>query len=372
MTNTTVNAELVCNIVNDVININHNLTRWAKYPLVSGYNELGKQALNMVASFILVKSAEEKGIAIDETRIPLIAIKRLIEKTVNGDIRDDHLTEICALGGIEKSQFNRLIEVQIVGRMSGLSQKLLLVKEEWPETKIYKMATKMATLVELGELSPDDEETKAELCANICAYGTEFPELAIIALNPGGTEFKFLKEVSKLRGAIRWLKQFRATNCSVLEHLGETAVFSWLMAMEEQPEDEVRATELFWCGLFHDLPERWTGDMASPVKDAIRGLRPATEKFEAAMMEKNVYNVLSSSQAFSIKKILEDADKKYKTIVKGADYASAAMECYRNIMCGSRDKYFVNVLLEYFATKDRFTPAFASLVEDTFKKVIKS
>ena len=370
--NKLISAGLVDSIAHEVISINHNVVRWAKYPLAHGYNELAKQSLNMVASFLLVQHAKSQGFVVDDTRIPYIALKRLIEKTINGDIRDDHLSEILALGGIEKKEFDSLIEEKILGKMSGLSKKLLEVEEEWIETKIYKIATKMATLVEAKEISPNDVATEMELYSQISSYRESFPGLVAIALNPSGPEYTFLREVSKLRGAIRWLKQFRATNCTVLEHLGETAIFAWLISMEDKPEEEIRATELFWCGLFHDLPERWTGDMASPVKNAIAGLREATEQYEDLNMENHVYKILPECQALAIKQVMEDAGKKYKKTVKSADYASAAMECFRNIMCGSRDKYFTNVIVNYYKDKDTFTPVFSELIEKIYVDVLKS
>ncbi len=367
-----ISASLVESIANDVISINHNVVRWAKYPLAHGYNELAKQSLNMVATFLLVQHAKSQGLVVDDTRIPYIALKRLIEKTINGDIRDDHLSEILALGGIEKRKFDKLIEEQILGKMSSLSKKLLEVEEEWIETKIYKIATKMATLVEAKEISPNDVATEMELYSQISFYRESFPNLVAIALNPSGPEYTFLREVSKLRGAIRWLKQFRATNCTVLEHLGETAIFAWLMSMEENSEDEAKATKLFWCGLFHDLPERWTGDMASPVKNAIEGLREATELYEELKMEEHVYKVLPECQAVAIKQVMNEAGKKYKKTVKSADYASAAMECFRNIMCGSRDKYFSNVIEGSYKERESYTPAFAELIQNVYVEVLMS
>ena len=366
-----ISADLVNNIA-DVFNINHNVVRWAKYPMAHGYNEQAKQSLNMIATFLLIQEAKNLGFQVDETRIPYIALKRLIEKTINGDIRDDHLSEILSLGNIEKKEFNALIEAKILGKMSDLSQKLLEVEEEWIETKIYKVATKMATLVEAKEISPSDSATENELFSQISAYRESSPELVAIALNTSGPAYESLREVSKLRGAIRWLKQFRATNCTVLEHLGETAIFAWLMSKEENPEDEIKATKLFWAGLFHDLPERWTGDMSSPVKDAVPGLREATEKYEDLMMEKHVYSVLMECQSSALKQVMEDAGKRYRKLVKGADYASAALECFRNIMCGSRDKYFTNVIGNYYKGKDTFTPAFSELIEKIYVEILRS
>lgn len=367
-----ISVELVNNIT-EVFHTNHNVVRWAKYPMAhSGYNELAKQSLNMIATFLLIQEAKNLNLKVDETRIPYIATKRLIEKTINGDIRDDHLSEILDLGSIDHKKFKGLMEEKILGKMSDLSQKLLEVEEDWPEVVIYKIATKMASLVESKEICPSDSATKEELFSQISIYREKYPDLVAIALHTEGEEYAFLKEVSKLRGAIRWLKQFRATNCSVLEHLGETAIFAWLMSKEENPEDEVKATKLFWAGLFHDLPERWTGDMASPVKNAVPGLRSATEKYEDFMMEKHVYSVLPQCQSSAIRQVMEDAGKKFKKTIKGADYASAAMECFRNIMCGSRDRYFVNVIDGYYKDKDMFTPVFSELIEKIYVEVLRS
>jgi len=367
-----ITANLVESITHDVISINHNVVRWAKYPLAHGYNEMGKQSLNMIASFLLLQQAKNMGLQVDETRMPYIALKRLIEKTINGDIRDDHLFKILALGNIDKKDFDALIEAKIFGKMSGLSQKLLEVDEDWLETKIYKIATKMATLVESKEIPPNDSATEMELFSQISCYTESSPELVAIALNTSRPEYSFLKEVSKLRGAIRWLKQFRATDCTVLEHLAETAIFAWLMSKELNPEDEIKAARLFWAGLFHDLPERWTGDMASPVKDAVPGLRKATELYEDLTMETHVYSVLPEFEASAIRQVMDDAGRRYKKLVKGADYASATMECFRNIMCGSRDRYFINVIKKTYEERDSFTPVFAEVIERIYVEVLKS
>ena len=112
--------------------------------------------------------------------------------------------------------------------------------------------------------------------------------------------------------------------------------------------------------------------MASPVKNAIAGLREATEQYEDLNMENHVYKILPECQALAIKQVMEDAGKKYKKTVKSADYASAAMECFRNIMCGSRDKYFTNVIVNYYKDKDTFTPVFSELIEKIYVDVLKS
>jgi len=359
------------NIAHEVCDVNHNLVRWAKYPFVCGYNELGKQSLNMIATFLLLQQAKEQGIKIDETKVPLIALKRLIEKTINGDIRDDHIEQILEQGKIERKEFNILLNKKITN-IQGLSNLLETINEDSTETKIYKIATKMATLVEVKEFSfiSESTNTENEIYTKLTEYSDEFPQLVATAINLNGKEFLFLKEVSKLRGAIRWLKQFRATNCSVLEHLGETAIFAWLMSLEQDPEDFEKATRLFWIALFHDIAERWTGDMASPIKDAVSGLRKATELFEEAMLDKYVYSVLPPYQVKALKTVMEESKN---ITVKGADYISATLECYRNIVSGSRDEYFVKVVKNYIQNADdeRFTPLAKGLIQEIWTKISK-
>lgn len=377
MTNKTlIGKQLVDNIAHEVLSVNHNVTRWSKYPEAKNYNELAKQSLNMISTFLLIKNAKYRGVEINETRIPYIALKRLIEKTVNGDIRDDHLSEILQLGGIDRTIFDKNIDERIL-KMSNLSDKLLEVDDNWNETKIYKIATKMATLVELKALDLNNEDSENVIVKKICSYGEAFPWSIGIALDTNSQEFTFLKEISQLRGATRWRKRFRATDCSVLEHLGEAAIFSWLMSKTEEGHTEEMSTKAFWIGLFHDIAERWTGDMDSPLKDSIKGLREAVEKFEEEKLKENVYNHFTKEEnkeiATSIKELIDaQQDPVYFHIFKSADYASATMECFRNIMCGSRDDYFKDVLKKDYKEDGniKYNAIFLDLVEGLLEKVM--
>lgn len=377
MTNKTlIGKQLVDNIAHEVLSVNHNVIRWSNYPEAEHYNELAKQSLNMISTFLLIKQAKYRGVEINETRIPYIALKRLIEKTVNGDIRDDHLSEILQLGGIDRKIFDKNIDERIL-KMSNLSDKLLEVDDNWNETKIYKIATKMATLVELKALDPNNENSENVIVKKICSYGEDFPWSIGIALDTNSQEVTFLKEISQLRGAIRWRKRFRATDCSVLEHLGESAIFSWLMSKAEEGHTEEMSTKAFWMGLFHDIAERWTGDMDSPLKDSIEGLREAVEKFEEEKLKEHVYNHFTKAENKEIATSIEEfmkaqKDETYRDIFKSADYASAAMECFRNIMCGSRDDYFLEVLKKDYKEDEKinYNSVFLNLVEGLLKKVM--
>jgi len=354
----------------DVLKTNCNVKRWPQFNQPEGYNELGKQTLNMLGCFFLIQHAKKCGIRVDETRIPYIALKRLVEKTINGDIRDDNIYNILAEGKISKRKFDSLYESKILGKMSSLSKELLEVDDNWIETQIYKIATKLATLVEAKEISPNDSEKEMEILSQISAYRESCPELVAIALDTSGPEYSVIKAIAQLRGNIRWLKETRGAECNVLEHNGETAILAWMLSKELEPNDEIQATKLFWAGLFHDFPERWTGDMSSKVKDAVPGLREATEMYEDFCMEKYVYSILPEFEVSAIRHVMEDAGKRYRKMVKDADYLSAAKECFRNIEGGSRDEYFFGVIKDTYDSRDSYSPIFAESIELIYKETL--
>lgn len=157
---------------------------------------------------------------------------------------------------------------------------------------------------------------------------------------------EFFKEASALRNRIRWSKQLGTVNCSVLGHNFEVAVLSYLMALKKHKKEKV-AAKCFFIGAFHDLPETYTGDMPSPVKDKIKGLREATEAFERQMLKEYVYKKLPEHLANAIKAVMleEKAQKKIKPLIKKADYLSACWECLRNIITGNQNGYFLEATL---------------------------
>jgi len=131
------------------------------------------------------------------------------------------------------------------------------------------------------------------------------------------------------------------------------------------------ATNIFFIGAFHDFPEAWTGDMPSPIKDAIPGLRDATERYEQEMLKKKVYSVLTPYMAEAIKKVMmeEEVNREVKSFLKQADYFSADSECYRQLIAGSKDKYFLNVLNKSYIRKENLSPAFRQTLEAMYQEV---
>ncbi len=362
-----VTKDVVKSIFKKVLNPLSNITRWSNKDCSENkslrlYTELAKQGLNIVITYFLAKLAKAMGKKIVMERFPWIALNRMFEKTINGNIRDDHINEICANDEDLKKRYKQKIKQEILQDPNKF-KKRMEINEEWTEVKIFKLATKIATLIECRELEIENAESEVLETVKKLAK-----DLEISFFDEGTEEYKFFCEVSMLRSSIRWLTQFKAKESSVLEHMAETAIIAFLVGLE-QSEDEKVALHLFWCGAFHDLPERWTGDMASNIKDSVEGLREATEEFERKVMLEHVYQKLPW---YDIKKIMmeEKENEKYKKLLKSADYVSAVFECYRNIKAGSKDKYFFDVIAkENERKKSCYTENFAWLIEDIYNSV---
>lgn len=361
-----VTKEAVKNIFGKVLNVLSNITRWSNKDCSENkslrlYTELAKQGLNIVITYFLAEDAKKNGAEIKMERFPWIVLNRMFEKTINGNIRDDHLKEICKNSpGLEERYFTR-VKAEILQNAEEFAEQMQ-IDEEWIETKIFKIATKIATLIECRELKIKNAE--GEVLNTITAL-TEDQKIKFF--DQETLEYEFFAEVSMLRSSIRWLSQFKAKESSVLEHMGETAIIAFLMGLEVYG-NEKDATKLFWRGAFHDIPERWTGDMASNIKDSVEGLRKATEEFERIVMERNVYRKLPQ---YNIKKVMieEKENEKYKDILKKADYASAVFECYRNIKAGSRDGYFFEVITKEYNLRETYPDNFKCLIEEIYNAV---
>lgn len=364
--NKSITKVAIQNIFGKVLNVLSNITRWSNKDCSENkslrlYTELAKQGLNIVITYFLAFIAKEEGIEIKMERFPWIVLNRMFEKTINGNIRDDHINEICAHDEGLKRRYKENIKTKILKNAKEFVENME-IDEKWNEVLIFKLATKIATLIECRELKIENAE--AEVLNTIKQLSEES---GVPFFGQDTEEYNFFCEVSMLRSSVRWLTQFKAKECSVLEHMGETAIIAFLMGLEEYNDEEI-ATHLFWCGAFHDLPERWTGDMASNIKDSVEGLREATEEFERLAMQKNVYEKLPK---YHIEKIMmeETDNSKYKNLLKKADNASATFECYRNIKAGSKDKYFFEVISKEYKRRKTYPQSFEWLIEKIYDAV---
>ena len=327
------------------------LRRWTTFVTEGRYNELAKQSLNCITSYMLASYSEQAGVTVKWERFPKIALYRAYQKAhVYFDTPEYILNEIREVGNIPKDVFNEVTKQLITENADENFANFLCEGIGTYEMKIYRAGTKIATLVELSENinKMDHQEYNVKL-QEVHKSLEEFEDL------PGfkeisdvrGNVFHALTSISTLRNKNRWAAQLYTVPCSVLGHLFDTAIFAYFIALEEYSGDESVATDMFFMGIFHDVAETWTGDIPSPIKDKIRNFRKATEEYESRMLETKLYNRIPEFIAAKLKTvIIEDESDKYYKIFKGADYLSADSECWRQYKGGSRDEYFITTPLE--------------------------
>ena len=148
---------------------------------------------------------------------------------------------------------------------------------------------------------------------------------------------------------MRWATCCKAVKCSVLGHLFDTAIWAYLIGLEQSSFDEQLATKFFFMGIFHDIAETWTHDIPSPIKDKIEGYRAATEEHESQMLEEHMYpNLVTLGLDEPTRNIMfeDKVNRKYRKFIKIADYLSADSECWRNLVAGSRYYYYWDAIIE--------------------------
>lgn len=315
----------------------NNIRRWTGYQTEGRYDEISKQALNWIICFVWATSVEGKGVVVKWERFPKIAIYRAIQKGfVNYDVPEYILKEICEMGGLDFEETFRKVTFEIIAeKLNPDAAEWISTGEATLEENIYKASTKIATLLELNEVQKHVNgeywDNHQEIIKSLAKY-SEIPFYEELT-NTKGNYFKLFKEISKLRNQNRWAAYSYNVECSVLGHLFDTAIFAYLMALEKGAKER-EATKHFFIGLFHDVPEVFTRDIPSPIKDKIPGFRELTEQYEMLMMEQNVYPYVSDEVEKALKGIMMENDENanFKSLIKGADYLSAIAEIHRQYM----------------------------------------
>lgn len=330
----------------------NSLRRWTSFVTEDKYNELSKQALNCIVAYMLASYAENAGVIVRWDRFPKIALFRAFQKVyVTFDTPEHILNAICSFGNIPKDAFNNATKSIITEKADLEFSEFLTEGLGTDEMRIYRAATKIATNIELSEISNRmDSHDYRQKSIEISDSLRDFDDLPGIEnfKDVDGKIFKILRKIATLRNKNRWAVQAYSMDCSVLGHLFDTGIFAYFMSLEQNSEDEVTAAKMFFMGLYHDIAESWTGDIPSPIKDRIPGFRKATEEFELKMLEEELYSNIPPFLQVKIKGITmeDESNKESKPLLKGADYLSADDECGRQYIAGSRDPYFVKVPLK--------------------------
>ena len=350
MHNNIVNLKIINPIV-EAFNRLNCLRRWTSIISDDRYNEMAKQALNCIITYLLAVHIEAQGKTIIWERFPKIALYRAFQKVyVYYDIPEHIFDEICSIGNIHKDAFTKVTQEFIEELTNKDFSNFLCEGIGTFEMDIYQAATKIATLVELMEIAPSikNVEEYSDKLGEIRQSLDRFKNI------PGITEFsdihgkyfKIFSKISSLRNQNRWAVQPYLINCSVLGHLFSTAGFSYFNALEHYSGNEKLATEMFFKDIFHDVPESLTKDFPSPIKNRIPHFREALSIYEDKVLEKYFFDGLPGVIADKMRKVMNEGKKTSTSYMlhKGADYLSADLECYLQYLAGSRHPYFLDAI----------------------------
>ena len=216
--------------------------RWSSYVGDYRYNELNKQAMNAIITYVLASEAQEGGEEVDMTKFPKIIFHRIFEKLVLCDIREDFIDRILKLGNIDRKRFDEIIE-DIIKRDMGIEfAKFITPEEESIEGKIFQASVKLATKMELFEIRNqipeiDYIETISQI-ENVLNGYSDIPGFTRISLEYS-KEMILFKKISALRNRIRWNRRLGPIKCAVLGHNFEVAIFSYLMALKEYGDEKI-------------------------------------------------------------------------------------------------------------------------------------
>lgn len=336
--------------INEVFESLCALRRWTSFVTEDKYNELAKQSLNCIVAYLLASYSEHEGVTVTWDRFPKIALYRAFQKVyVYFDTPEHIIKEICELGNIKKDAFTDVTKEIIVEQTDEEFANFICEGIGTYEFRIYRAATKIATTIELLEISknmkPDDFSIKYHELDQALKEFDDIPGIHEMTKLEGNV-FNVLQKISSLRNKNRWASHVYAMECSVLGHLFDTAVFAYLLSLEEKTTDTAYATTMFFGGIWHDVAETWTTDIPSPIKDRIKGFRKATEEYELKKLEEELYSKVPKflEEKLHLVMIEELAGKDEYKLLKGADYLSADSECYRQYRAGSRDDYFLGAM----------------------------
>lgn len=160
---------------------NNNLRRWTSFITKGSHDEISKQALNSAICYMLAVEVQKAGLKVNFNLFPKIAIYRSFQKVyVNYDIPEHILEEICYLGKIDFNENFKTATLNTIRDVAGEEFAEFLKQGcDTLEERIYKAATKIATLLELKEIKNNVNGDYDEKYEEIISSMTKFLDLKI-------------------------------------------------------------------------------------------------------------------------------------------------------------------------------------------------
>lgn len=289
------------------------IQRWNDFVKPVEFSELDKQAHKMIIAYVLGRSLEDSGGAVDWVALIEGGIFEFLHRIVLTDIKPPVFHRMMREKG---GELNRWVVGRLGDDLRGVpggfaerfaryfgdsafsaTEKRLLkaahyLATQWEFTIIYKTCPFLYGI----------ETVKQEIEAQLHEHSA-LPGVAEVAGT--GPLHSFVSLCGQLRFQRRWAETPRVPNTSVLGHMLLVGVISYLLVLEYKPCPR-RARNAFLCGLFHDLPEVLTRDISSPIKAAVEGLDELIKEYEQREMEGKLLPMLPAAWRDEIRYFTEN------------------------------------------------------------------
>jgi putative hydrolases of HD superfamily len=383
-----------------------NIQRWNDHLRPKGFTEIDKQSHKMIIAYVLAKFEEsDRHAAVDWTKLIQGGIYEFLHRVVLTDIKPPIYHKLMSESGEKLNnwvlgQLSQDVAVIPGGFMDNF-KRYLFEKEYSPlEKKILRASHYLATnwefniIYNLNKGIYGVEETRKEIENEL----EEHYDLAgVLKLGLKKKTYNFIDMVGQLRFQKRWAHSPRVPETSVLGHMLIVAILSYLISLERQACPQ-RASNNYFAGLFHDLPEVLTRDIISPIKRSVEGLDDLIKEIEKRQVEERILPLLPEAwhkelhyfvdDEFKNKVLLEDQvtfvtatemDELYNhdnfspvdgEMIKGCDLLAAYIEASLSVSHGITSRHLQEALISiYHESRERKSGSFAfGPLFDYFKK----
>lgn len=286
------------------------IERWNDHirPL-RGFTELDKQSHKMVCAYVMGKLAKE----CDMRRLCEGSIFEFLHRLVLTDIKppifhrlmeekgeqindwvisslDEHLSSVN--GGFFERFIKYFKDTSYCAREKEVLKCAHYLATKWEFDIIYNMNASCYGI----------DKTRLEIDKKLESF-SQFPCFSEFSHNENLKGF--INLLGQLRFQQRWSKTPRLPATSVMGHMLFVAVLSYLCSCEIGCCDR-RASNNFFGGLFHDMPEVLTRDIVSPVKRSVKGLDSLIKDIEDTQMREVIYPLIPKEWVHEIEYFTED------------------------------------------------------------------
>lgn len=358
----------------DIIGVIEVLRALNRYPMYNTklqdqFTEITHLALTSQISAILFKIVEKEGKLVKSIYLPRIALYHAFLRHVTCSIPETTFNYLFNDSPELKKAFDEYLRENMISLTSPDFVKYISGFENTVEMHLYEVAESIATYIETEQIKPLVPHLHYQsLFENAWKKLSDHKNISIVKNYMGYSRvvtfekliYLFNNIFSNLRNVVRWKNRALFRIYNVLGHSFDVGVLNYLLILNQEPKNYTLAEQGFYVGLYHDLAEWWTGDIPTPLKDAIPGLRKKTEKLEVTILKQHVFSLLPAWFVDTFKTwMLEMVPQEQKDIFKIGDELAAIIEAATQIASGSGDVYFSEVVAKY--TKNPYLPVLSDI-----------